>query len=173
MEEKRVFEKAVTTFRRDEFIAAFGGIFEDAPWIAELTWEKGMTQADNVILHLHERMCGILRAAKPEQQMALICAHPELAAPLHRQKRVGQESTSEQKNAGLNDVSDAEATELANMNRAYREKFGFPFIMAVAQKNKHDILATLRARLCCGLQEEKENALREICMIALHRLRRL
>lgn len=173
IEEKHAFEKDVTAFKKDEFIATFGGIFEDSPWIAEAVWEAGITAADNNIAYMHERLCGVLRAAAPAQQEALICAHPELAAPAYRKKNVGQDSAREQKGAGLNNVDEKESAELASMNREYREKFGFPFIIAVAGKDKDHILAALKTRLCCERQEEIENAKREICAIALYRLRRL
>lgn len=173
MEEKRTFEKPPADFGRNEFIAAFGGVFEDSPWIAEAAWDSGITSADNEIARLHERMCGILQSASPEQQMALIRAHPELAAPSYRQKTVGRESAGEQKNAGLNEASEREAAALFELNQTYREKFGFPFIMAVAGKNKSDILAALKTRLDNEQAEEKETALREICQIALYRLQRL
>ena len=37
--------------------------------------------------------------------------------------------------------------QFAELNDAYRAKFGFPFIMAVKGKSKADILATFRSRL--------------------------
>ena len=163
----------VTQMERDEFIAFFGGVFERSPWIAEAVWDEGINAADKERVHLHARMCRVLYAAPQARQDELISAHPELAAPGARKEALDEHSAHEQRQAGLDDADNREASELADLNHAYREKFGFPFVLAVAGRSRSDILSSLRKRLAGEYDDERQRALREICAIALHRLERL
>lgn len=159
--------------QQDEFIAAFGGIFERSAWIAQTVWDEGISEADGEIARLHRRMCDVLFAADETRQDELIAAHPELAAPANRCNDIAVASRREQKNAGLDDMNEQEAAELAQLNRRYREKFGFPFIIAVAGLDKNAVLAALKERLAGEYDDERRNALREICVIAQRRLQQL
>ncbi|MEX0706608.1 MAG: 2-oxo-4-hydroxy-4-carboxy-5-ureidoimidazoline decarboxylase, partial [Woeseia sp.] len=57
-----------------------------------------------------------------------------------------------------------------SLNKKYREKFGFPFIMAVRDSNRHAILAAFEQRLENSTDEEFERAIAEIHKIARLRL---
>ena len=61
--------------------------------------------------------------------------------------------------------------QFAELNDAYRAKFGFPFIMAVKAKSKADILAAFRRRLANDAGAETATALAEIDRIAALRLK--
>lgn len=170
---ERFFAVDVAAMERDEFIALFGGIFERSPWIVESVWDEGIDSADNELQYLHARMCKVLYAAPQTQQDELINAHPELAAPSVRTETLEEHSAREQQQAGLNDVDTEDAKELAELNREYRQKFGFPFVLAVAGRDRGDILMSLRKRLAGERESERQQALHEICTIALYRLERL
>ncbi|MGI9305837.1 MAG: 2-oxo-4-hydroxy-4-carboxy-5-ureidoimidazoline decarboxylase [Gammaproteobacteria bacterium] len=159
--------------RREEFAAAFGGIFEGAPWVAEAVWEDGVGEGDNDVLRMHRRMCEIVYAADATRRHALVCGHPELSARMRRRDNIAADSLREQKGAGLDGLDEDESKMLAKLNRGYRGKFGFPFILAVGGLGKEEIFAALHDRIKNDAQSERENALREICGIALLRLRRL
>lgn len=154
-------------------MSAFGGIFERAPWIAAAVWENGVNENDNQIAVMHRRMCEVLLSSAAAQQDELIQNHPELAARANRQKNIEDESRREQKNAGLDEINETDAAKLAQLNRDYRAKFGFPFIVAVAALGEDDILAVATVRLTNTKDEERQNALQEICKIARQRLQRL
>ena len=59
------------------------------------------------------------------------------------------------------------------MNRAYRERFGFPLVICVREHTKDSILAWGRARLGHTADDEVATALGEIAKIAGLRLRDL
>ena len=61
--------------------------------------------------------------------------------------------------------------QFADLNDAYRAKFGFPFIMAVRGKSKADILAAFRTRLANDAGAETATALAEIDRIVALRLK--
>ena len=59
---------------------------------------------------------------------------------------------------------------LIDLNRQYREKFGFPFIFAVRGSSKDDILVALNIRFYSSAEEEFSQALWEVHRIAAFRL---
>jgi 2-oxo-4-hydroxy-4-carboxy-5-ureidoimidazoline decarboxylase len=150
----------------DAFIATLGGIFEHSPWVAR----DALPSRPFVSLEdLHAAMCAVMRAASHDQQLELIRAHPELAA----RAQMSADSVSEQRGAGLDQLTPDEYAGLLELNAAYRAKFGFPFIVAVKGKDKNDIRAALEERVHNDLETEFQTALAQIERIALFRLEAL
>ncbi|MCU1338429.1 MAG: pucL 2 [Bryobacterales bacterium] len=145
------------------FVAALGWVFEDSPWVAERTW-SARPFAD--VEALHRAMIGRLACAEPEEQLALLRAHPDLGT----RARISSASTGEQAGAGLDHLTPQEFDRLQQLNSAYRNKFGFPFLFAVKGSTKHDILRALEQRLESSPEEEYEEALRQVSRIARFRL---
>ncbi len=152
------------------FVARFGHIFEESPWIAEAAFVAGLPTDADTAAGLHRALCAAMRAAPRERQMALIRAHPDLAGRLARAGALSRESTNEQAGAGLDCLSDGEYRHFTALNTAYREKFSMPFIIAVKGRSKAEILAAFEARLGNDLDTETTTALTEIERIALLRL---
>jgi len=147
----------------EAFTAALGWIFENSPWVAERTWAQ---RPFDGVTALHEAMVREVAAADPPEQAALIRAHPDLGA----RARMSDASVGEQASAGLDRLTPAEFERLQGLNRAYREKFGFPFIYAVKGSTKHDVLRALAERLTGDPQAELAIALAQIYRIAQFRL---
>jgi 2-oxo-4-hydroxy-4-carboxy-5-ureidoimidazoline decarboxylase len=152
---------------RDEFIRALGGIFEHTPWIAERAYVfRPFASVDA----LHRAMQVELTAASPEAGLALIRAHPELAGKEAAAGTMTAESVGEQASAGLDRCTPEELAQLRAGNAAYREKFGFPFVMAVKGKSREEILAALASRLDNTREAEFARCIDEIGKIARLRL---
>ena len=148
---------------REAFVATLGWIFEDSPWVAERAWTaRPFANLDA----LHSAMIGQLMRAKRDEQLALLCAHPDLGT----RARISPASTDEQAGAGLDQLTPQEFEFLQEMNSAYRKKFGFPFLYAVKGSTKHDILRALQLRLGASPEEEFDEALRQVQRIARFRL---
>jgi 2-oxo-4-hydroxy-4-carboxy-5-ureidoimidazoline decarboxylase len=111
----------------------------------------------------------VARATRDEQ-LALIRAHPELLGRLPQATPLSAESMREQAGAGLQDANAAELARLESLNAAYREKFGFPFILAVRGVGRAQILASLAARVGNSPEREFTQCLVEIARIARFRL---
>lgn len=151
----------------DAFMAVYGSIYEHSPWIAEKAWQQGDVDTAEA---LHAAMKQAVEKASYKEQMALIRAHPDLACA---RGALTDASESEQAGAGLKQCSDAEFAEFQQLNANYREKFGFPFIIAVKGLTRHDILHAFRARLRNETDEEFRTALNQIHKIARLRLEAL
>lgn len=149
------------------FVAAFGHLFEHSPWVAEETWPR---RPFRDAAHLHAELCTTMRGASPECQLALIRAHPDLAGRLAQQKQLTADSTREQASAGLDTLSDAELGAFAELNAAYRARFGFPFIICARLNAREAILTAMQTRVANTLEDEFATALGEIEKIARLRL---
>lgn len=158
---------ALNSFDRAAYIAALGHLFEHSPWVAEETWPH---RPFRDAAHLHAALCAAMRAAPRERQLALINAHPDLAGRLAQQRKLTTESTREQASAGLDTLDEAELARFQNLNAAYRERFGFPFILCARLNAKESILRAMEARLGHTEEEEFQIALSEIEKIAQLRL---
>jgi 2-oxo-4-hydroxy-4-carboxy-5-ureidoimidazoline decarboxylase len=161
---------ALNALDRGGFVARLGGIFEHSPWVAERAWAARPFAG---LVELHAAMARAMRAGSEAEKTALLCAHPQLAGREAKEGRLTANSKGEQKSAGLDRLDAAEMRSLADMNAAYRAKFGFPFIIAVRQRTKDEILADLVRRLGRGAAEERAAALAEVESIARIRLERL
>ena len=168
-------------------MARYGGVYEHSPWVAERTLERGALPAVLIegrgpagTLHgadeaaeLAEAMAGTMAAAGVEEKRALILAHPDLVGRAALAGDLTDESTTEQSSAGLDSCTPEELERFRRLNTAYRERFGFPFIMAVRGATKPAILAGFEARIGNDPDTEFATALREIDRIARLRLEAL
>jgi OHCU decarboxylase len=152
------------------FIELFGDIFEHSPWIAERTFDAGLTTGQDTAEGLHAAMVHVLSGASHEQKLALINAHPDLAGRL-KLADLTDDSRGEQSSAGLDSLTSEERDHFLKLNDAYRQKFGFPFIMAVKGRSKDEILEAFEERLEHETDQEFETAIVQIELIALLRLK--
>jgi 2-oxo-4-hydroxy-4-carboxy-5-ureidoimidazoline decarboxylase len=148
---------------RDEFVAAFGWVFEHSPWVAQQAWaHRPFADRDA----LHRAMAQAVEAAPHEARLALLRAHPDLGA----RARMSDASTGEQAGAGLDRMSAADYQRLQSLNLRYREKFGFPFLFAVKGSGVDDILRALERRVESTPEMEFQEALTQVYRIASLRL---
>ena len=142
-----------------EFIAALGDVFENSPWLVErAASRRPFTTRDALLAALMD----IMSAAAEDEKLALIRAHPDLAGKAARAGDLTDHSTAEQASAGLGQLTDAEFDRFSRLNIAYREAFGFPFIIAVLDHTKETILAAFETRLENSKATEIEEAIRNI-----------
>ncbi|MFV1462653.1 MULTISPECIES: allantoinase PuuE [unclassified Phaeobacter] len=156
---------------RARFVEAYGGIFEHSPWIAERAHGLELGPAHDRAAGLHNALCRMFRSASEAERLGVLTAHPDLAGKLAAAKRLTAESTSEQASAGLDALTDAERTRFTQLNSAYVEKHGFPFIIAVRDHDKTSILAAFERRIANDRDSEFAEACRQVERIAEFRLR--
>ena len=149
-----------------------GGLYEHSPWIAE----QALQQRPFVSLaQFKHAMAQVVTAASREAQLALVRAHPELAGRAMVSQALTAESTGEQSRAGLSECSPQEFERLQQLNSAYNERFGHPFIVAARGPrgdglSRQQIIATFERRLHNPVNTELCECLRNIHRIAEIRL---
>ena len=155
---------------KDAFVSAFGGVFEHSPWIAERAHDLELGPAHDTAAGLHNALARMFRSASYDERLGVLTAHPDLAGKLAAAKRLTAESTSEQASAGLDALTDEERTKFTELNTAYVEKHGFPFIIAVRDHDKSGILAAFERRIGNDTDTEFNEACRQVERIARLRL---
>lgn len=155
----------INALPHDEFVRTVGPVFEHSPWIAECTAGPFAGVAD-----LHAKLVATVNAASDDDKLSLIRAHPDLVGRLALEGKLTRESTGEQAAAGLTALTDDEVRQFETFNDAYREKFGFPFVICARENKKDAILAAFPLRLKNDTTQEVDTALREIAKIARLRL---
>jgi 2-oxo-4-hydroxy-4-carboxy-5-ureidoimidazoline decarboxylase len=164
MAEMKITLAAVNALDQATFTDRFGQVFEHSPWIARGAWQARPFASLDA---LQAAMMAVLAAAGPDAGVALLREHPELAKPAN----LTAASASEQAAAGLDRLAGDRVAEFMELNRAYRDRFGFPFIIAVrGQRDPDAIQAELRRRLTQSPESEHAAALREVARIARFRL---
>jgi len=158
---------------RADFIAAFGGIYEHSPWVAKRLFDAGLSAHDANPANLARRMAEIVDAAGYDKQIALLCAHPELAGKLAIAGSLTAESTAEQASAKLDQCNAEEFAAFQDLNDRYGKKFGHPFIIAVRGLDRATILEAFGKRVAHSAETEFATALGEVHKIARLRLEQL
>jgi len=153
----------------DDFVQHYGGIYEHSPWVAERVnlLLQDATPDTELLVRL---MADCVDNASVDTQLELIRAHPDLAGKAQVAGKLTADSTEEQSKAGLDQCTADEFEKFQSLNDSYKEKFGFPFIMAVRESNRSQILDAFASRLDNDYSEEFETALQEIHKIARLRL---
>ncbi|MBD8070104.1 2-oxo-4-hydroxy-4-carboxy-5-ureidoimidazoline decarboxylase [Bacillus sp. PS06] len=147
----------------EAFVDALGEIYEHSPWVAKKAVKYRPFQSIEV---LHQAMMEVVSNAPIEDKIALIREHPNLGERIE----MSSDSIKEQQGAGLQNLTEEEFASFQELNRAYMEKFGFPFIFAVKGKTKQDVHDSLVERINHSEADEFEKALSEIDKIAGFRL---
>jgi 2-oxo-4-hydroxy-4-carboxy-5-ureidoimidazoline decarboxylase len=142
-------------------------VFEESPWIAREAWEErpfGSVDA------LHAAMVWVVEHSPRDARLELIRAHPELAGKAALAGALAPESTREQAAAGLDRLTPLQYERLTTLTAAYRERFGFPFVVCAREHTADSIIDAVANRLESTPEEEEQTALSEIAKIARLRL---
>jgi 2-oxo-4-hydroxy-4-carboxy-5-ureidoimidazoline decarboxylase len=149
------------------FVSALSNIYEHALWVAEAAARK---RPFPTLAALADTMQQAVKQASGERQHMLILGHPDLANKAVRLDMLTLDSQAEQTSAGLDRLNDEEFERFHRLNKAYREKFGIPFIICVRRHAKDSILREFERRLHNDTAGEQQTALGEISRIAALRL---
>ena len=153
----------VNKLSKYDFISIFGNVFEKTKWIAEETYEL---KPFNNLEELFNKMINVFEKSNKEKHLKIFNAHPDLVV----EKKLTNDSKKEQSDSNLNECSDEEFEEFKKLNKEYKEKFGFPFIIAVKGKNRKEILNKFKIRILNNIDIEFNEAKKQVKKIAIFRL---
>jgi 2-oxo-4-hydroxy-4-carboxy-5-ureidoimidazoline decarboxylase len=160
----------INQFAPAEFSAVFGVVYEHSPWIAERAFALKPAGGFASRAQVHAALVATVQSASEAEKVALLNAHPELAGKEAAAGTLTAASTSEQASAGLTAMTAADVAQLRELNAAYREKFGFPFIIAVRNNTQTAIFGAVKSRLANTRAMELNNCLMQVGEIARLRL---
>ena len=139
-------------------------------WIEKMADARPFASLDELL----ERAAQTFDSLATEDWQQAFKAHPEIGkarAEINRGRRAADWSAGEQRAVSAADGATRER--LDNANAAYRDKFGFIFIIDAEGRSAEEILSQLEDRLENTPELEMQNAAREERKIAVNRLRRL
>ena len=112
--------------------------------------------------------------ARNEEQLALVRAHPELAGAEAKQGSLTVDSSSEQGRLGFTRLTREDFTRMSALNQKYRERHGFPCIVALRlHATRESVMAEMERRVANDAATEMKNALEQVGHIARGRLDKL
>ena len=153
----------INDLKKSDFLSIFGNVFEKTESVALETFElKPFKDFNDIII----KMLSIYESYEKDKILEILNSHPELAVA----KKLTSESKSEQASAKLNECSNDEYEEFKKLNLEYKKKFNFPFIIAVKDKNKSEILNRFRQRILNDVEIEFLEAKKQVKKIASFRL---
>ena len=164
------FKNDPTQLSKSTFISQFGGVYEHSAWVTEKAYDDGLPKG---VEPLVASLRAIIEGAGEVPQLVLLRAHPALAGKLATTGELTKESTSEQAGAGLDECTPEEFAEFTQLNDTYKEKFGFPYILAVKGRHRVEILDNFRSRVDNTIAQEFREALDQVHQIARLRLEAL
>jgi chitin deacetylase len=145
------------------FVERFGDIFEHTPQIAERAHRAGLSAEHDTADGLHGALMRAAQSMRRDEKLELIKAHPELAGREAAAGTLTDDSTGEQGRLGFTALTRAEFERVSGINRHYRDKLGFPVIVALAlHKNRDTVLSEIERRISNDIETEIENALEQI-----------
>jgi 2-oxo-4-hydroxy-4-carboxy-5-ureidoimidazoline decarboxylase len=158
----------INKLSKSEFIKVFTNIFENASWIAEELYNQ--KPFDN-FEELSSKILDIFETTTRDKQLKILNAHPDLANKT-KISLLTPDSLKEQTSAGLDQCTEEEFSEFKKLNDTYK-KFGFPFILAIKEKTKIEILNNFRKRISSDPEIEFDEAVKQVKQIASLRLKEL
>jgi 2-oxo-4-hydroxy-4-carboxy-5-ureidoimidazoline decarboxylase len=161
----------LNALEEDEFVARLGAVFEHSPWVAERCWRK---RPFGSIEELHRAMMSEILQAQFDEQLALVRAHPELAGREAGEGRLTAHSSSEQERLGFTSLDRKTLDEMKRLNQSYRERFGFPCVVALRlHATRESVMGEMERRLANDAPTELRNAIEQIGHIARGRLEKI
>ena len=180
----------VNALTESEFVEKIGRLFPGGKWIAESAYHK---RPFNSMYDLRRALQDAVFEAPQERQLELIRSYPDLGRfmrpeevstlsasdgaaspyeiPSYAVEGLARaESLRDQSSAGLDRLTPEESESFNSLNKAYRDKFGFPLVVCVRENTKETILASGKERLENSPAQEKAAGLVEIIKIANLRL---
>jgi len=152
-----------------EFTEVFGNIFENSSWITKKLYVQKPFEN---FKDLSKKMISIFEDTDNQSKLKILQSHPDLAD----KAKIGTltpDSNKEQSIARLDQCTEEEFNEFKNLNYKYKSKFGFPFILAVKEKNRSEILVNFKKRILSDKKIEFDEAIKQVKQIASLRLNEL
>lgn len=159
----------VNNLSNEEFVAQLGDVYEHAPWVMEAT---AKSRPFSSRLDLYSASVAVLKQAKKEEQLALLCGHPELARPDLNEGQITADSEQEQKSLDLMSLSGDPKRKLNSISNAYKDRHGFPAVVCVREHSDlTSVISEIERRISRSSKVEFNEALGEVMKISWNRIR--
>jgi OHCU decarboxylase len=139
-------------------------------WAEQMSSDRPYETLDGLISHANQ----VWWSLTPDDWLEAFRSHPKIGEKKAGDKVSAQsQQWSGQEQAGVSSASQDTADSLAELNRAYEQKFGFIFIICATGKTSEEMLAALQDRLGHDSYNELRLAAAEQAKITELRLKKL
>lgn len=156
---------------KKDFLDKFSNVYEKSPWVAERSYER--IKQSYTFINVKVNMSQTVQQSTHNEKLKLLRNHPDLGFKRDKYDELTSHSQNEQRSAGLNSLSKNEYETFHQLNNDYKQRFKFPFILAVYKKNKFQILEIFKNRNKNSLDEEFNEAINQVHKIAEIRIRKI
>ena len=134
----------INNYNSEKFIDIFKNIYEESKFITELADKKRpfKNKKEMILIFLE-----LFDNLDEETKINIIKKHPDLADKIKINKGLSELSDEEQSRSGLKDCLEHEFNLFNDLNSRFKKKFNIPFIFAVRNKNKNEIITEFKSRL--------------------------
>ena len=134
----------INNYNSEKFIDSFKNIYEESKFITEHADKKRpfKNKKEMILIFLE-----LFDDLDEETKINIIKKHPDLADKIKINKGLSELSDEEQSRSGLKDCSEQEFNLFKDLNSRFKNKFNIPFIFAVRNKNKNEIITEFKSRL--------------------------
>ena len=154
-----------------EFISSFENIFEESKFITEIAETKRPFKNKEKMI---SAFLMIFDDLDQENKINIIKKHPDLADKVKINKGLSKLSDDEQSRSGLKDCTEDEFNMFQKLNYSFKAKFNIPYILAVRNRNKNEIIEDFRNRLNSNdIHKEIEISINQVREIAKLRLKEI
>lgn len=150
-----------------QFLELIGGPLEGQTWLAE---RVAVHRPFAAVEALATAFRQVVDASTESEKIALITSHPDLAGKATIAGNVSEMSKREQAAAGLDRLTPEEYAAFHERNTAYKQQFGFPFVICARENTKITILEAFQTRLQNPRSQEIETGVTEVLKILRLRL---
>lgn len=144
-------------------------IVERSTWLAHRAAEaRPFRDAEDLATWLDTEV----RSLSRDEALQLLCAHPELSPP--DPSVMTSTSQKEQGRLDLLNLDAVTAAEMADLNRQYSRRHGYPFIVALHEhEDLESVITQFEHRIEADPSEEMARALGQVVSVMKARLQRL
>nr|XP_046226799.1 2-oxo-4-hydroxy-4-carboxy-5-ureidoimidazoline decarboxylase [Scatophagus argus] len=154
----------------EDFVNVFGNVVEKCPMITAAVWSR---RPFANLTALQAEISEFIDALSESGKEGVLRCHPDLAGRDLHSGTLTQESREEQAGAGMDALSSADASRMAQLNEQYKERFGFPFVICARMNDKENILRQLSERCLNERAVERARGIEEVKKISRLRLQSL
>lgn len=157
----------VNQMSREDFADTFGSLFQGPRWVVERAFDSRPFSDTSDLRRAFQEA---LFSATEDEQRQLIDSYPDLGADSVAEGDEGPDSLRDQSSLGLTRLDEKGHGELAELTSQYRDRFGFPLVTCVRDRDSFDqVVRTGWERINNSQAQEHASALVEIAKIAGYR----
>ncbi|XP_038635913.1 2-oxo-4-hydroxy-4-carboxy-5-ureidoimidazoline decarboxylase-like [Scyliorhinus canicula] len=159
--------RTVNSMNYEQFLDMFGNVIEKCPLIAAAVWTgRPFSSLSALEKNIGDFIDSLPRSGKE----GILRCHPDLAGRELLRGTLSPDSQGEQSQAGLTSLTQAQRSQLSELNASYKSRFNFPFVICVRMNDRETIIQQLRSRISNSPEQELQIGIQEVKKICHLRL---